>query len=125
MNPAERLRAAADTIERTATVDVTPGPWTVTEKHGWDATDEGWSLIKVTAEDGTEVAATAYPGGSEDAVDAQADAAHIALWDPPTARLVADLMRDALPYASTAHPEEYSIYLHASALADAILAGGK
>ena len=35
----------------------TPGPWTVSEKHGVDIADEAWSEVKLTAADGSDVAA--------------------------------------------------------------------
>jgi hypothetical protein len=130
VTPAERLRAAADTIERTAN-NATPGPWgvgngstvaadvkqlsrgvfscryTVTDldsgfNYGEDPEDDGWR------ENGA---------GPED------DAAHVALWDPPTALLVAAWLRftademGTLVYIPAAGDAE------AVALADAILGG--
>ena len=34
-----------------------PAPWTVSEKHGMDIADEAWSEVKLTASDGSDVAA--------------------------------------------------------------------
>lgn len=131
MTPAERLRAAADTIERTAN-DATPGPWgigngstvaseveqlsrgsfscryTITDldsgfNYGEDPEDDGWR------ENGA---------GPED------DAAHVALWDPPTALLAAALLREVAHWDMSVEPPMTYIRPLADALADAILAGG-
>lgn len=95
MTPAQKLRAAADTIERTATA-ATRGHWTWSEHHGRDIADEGWSQVDINSTALPRmgiVASTCYPGGP-DTDDPQADAAHIALWGPPTALLVARLARE-------------------------------
>jgi hypothetical protein len=117
----ERLRLAAQTIRAAASGDVTPGPWKVIEEHGRDIADEGWSFIAVASADGTEVAATAFPGGPDDAVDPLGDAAHIALWSPTLALAVAAWLDYAAQVQDRRESAGAAPYVQALAVADAVL----
>jgi hypothetical protein len=103
MTPAERLRAAADTIERTATA-ATSGAWRTTgelhEPQVWS--DEALETICDTA--------------------TVQDAAHVALWDPPTALLIAASFRETARRADTL--PRFTLTGTAAAVVDAIIAGG-
>ena len=110
VTPAERLRAAADTIERTAN-GTTSGEWGTDGDFVWSATP------------GT--------GYSEDITGAgmnPSDAAHVALWDPPTALLAVRWLRTTALYLETANhlgstADHDDITLVAAAFADRILTG--
>lgn len=78
MTPAERLRAAADLIERTGTA-ATPGPW-IADGAGVYLTDDRGSFVADTC-------------GSHPAQDAKADAAWIALVGPDLAPALAAWLR--------------------------------
>ena len=52
-DPLAATLAGIGAIEQAAT----PGPWTASEKHGMDIADEAWSEVKITAADGSDVAA--------------------------------------------------------------------
>ena len=52
-DPVATTLAGIGAIEQAAT----PGPWTASEKHGMDIADEAWSEVKITAADGSDVAA--------------------------------------------------------------------
>lgn len=72
----------------------TPGPWFTHDEHGRDFTDEAWSYIAVITQSGDEIAATAYPGDRDNG-DANANAAHIATFSPPTVLALIAEARDA------------------------------
>jgi autotransporter adhesin len=118
----ERLREAAHKIRAAASGDIAPGPWKVTEDHGRDINDEGWSIIAVTAADGAEVAATAYPGGPEDAADPLADATLIALMASP---LVARALADLLDAEASMLDTIQGTAVEALVLADVVLSAGE
>jgi hypothetical protein len=106
MTPAERLRAAADTIEEranTATAAMGDGSWRV------ELTGDGY---------GTQNA-EGYLTASGMAEEV---AEHVALWDPPTALLLVPLLR------KTAHNLDntpgYHLAEEVDAFVDAILTGG-
>jgi hypothetical protein len=85
---ADRLRAAADTIERTATA-ATRGTWFADCSGVYDGPPGSPDAV-------TEVAVCYDTGEAADGSDdrSYADAAHVALWDPPTALLVAASLRE-------------------------------
>lgn len=43
---------------RRAEQKATKGPWSVSRRHGTDIADEAWSEVKITAPDGSDIAAT-------------------------------------------------------------------
>lgn len=49
------------------------------------------------------------------------DIAHVVLWDPDAARLVACLLETALPYTSLTRADQYPMAVHGVALARAIV----
>ncbi len=122
MNPAERLRAAADRLE---TLDhaATPGTWTMFEEHGRDHTDEGWSYIgvQVLQQSGQGALIVAQCQDPLDRVEnPQADAELIAALRP-LAPWAVRFLRDAAAWLDR-HPEVDGD-TDALALADAILGG--
>jgi hypothetical protein len=90
MTPAERLRAAADTIERTA--------------NATDLDRDDWQVETALLIEDDEVRA------------------HVNLWDPPTALLVAPMLQFEAHVAETAGMAYTDSY--ALELADHILTGG-
>lgn len=113
MTPAERLRAAADTIERTAN-NATPGPWG--ENTG--APNRYGAVISHDApcdDDEREGYGGALIGESM----LSGNRAQVSLWDPPTARLAAMIFREEASFSENA---KRSPNPRVTDLADAILA---
>lgn len=120
MSPTDELRAAAARIRDTAGA-ATFGSWTVN--------DETYAEY-ISAADGTAVVSGGRWGDEAPVFNETADAIHIALWDPPTALLVAALLdnsADALTTGSGWVAQERAVntetwYRHELAIARAILA---
>jgi hypothetical protein len=95
VTPARRLRAAADTIDHTANA-ATGGPWFTDGAGIYDGPPDAdiATEVAVCYATGTE------PDGSAD--HSYADAAHVALWDPPTTRHAATLLRTIAGYVEEA-----------------------
>jgi hypothetical protein len=117
VTPAGRLRAAADTIDHTANA-ATPGPW---ESDGSGV----WVTDRLDSDHLAQPGADAEVAGCY-ADRCEADTAHVALWDPPTALLTARMLRTIAGYVDEADRLGLSVVegdLTGSALelADAIL----
>jgi hypothetical protein len=118
MTPAERLRAAADTIERTANA-ATPGPWG--ENTG--RPNRYGAIISHDApcdDDEREGYGGALIGESM----LTGNRAHVALWDPPTALLAAEILRTMADRVEQLAPVHVGNPDAALAFADRILTGG-
>ena len=102
---ADRLREAAQKI-RDTTDAATGESWTHLTQDGQD---EVWAR--------DEASYVAQVGTHE-------DAAHIALWSPPVALAVADLLRIYAAAVSTGHPVPVDLDDQAERVAGLILGGG-
>jgi hypothetical protein len=109
MTPAERLRAAADTIERTA-VGCSGSPWSVDPRFQWDVRDDRGRKV-ATAHNGYEGVAR-----------------HVATWDPRLALIIGRLARETAETLEMAGVSDWGDVAEGQQwreLADAILGGGK
>jgi hypothetical protein len=105
MTPAERLRAAADTIERKATDAagaMGEGRWTVELTGDGYATRSGEGYLTADAM-------------------AEEVAEHVAMWDPPTALLLAQQLRESADQVEVLRSELTPTF---EAFLDRILTGG-
>jgi hypothetical protein len=114
VTPAGRLRAAANTIEGRAHL-ASPGPW-----YAEAAENDDTHRVRASYTNGGRAWFTAAEGCTH------MDAAHIALWDPPTTRYAATLLRTIAGYVDEADRlgltvVEGDLTTSALALADAIL----
>jgi hypothetical protein len=114
MTPAERLRAAADTIERAANA-ATPGPW----GENTSRPNRYGAIISHDApcdDDEREGYGGALIGESM----LTGNRAHVALWDPPTALLAAAVLAQAADGFTAGLRMPDAVF----DLADRILTGG-
>lgn len=128
--PAEELRAAAAKIRKHAEA-ASPGPWHV-KPVVYGPADQGWGPPRdfevygpglVSNNDRCVVSHVQHEGGGAD----ETDAAHIALWNPAVALLVAELLEGMADHWHGIAAEDEHLFggLPLASLARAINASGK
>lgn len=114
MSPSEELKAAAEKIRAVADL-ASVGPWEA-RPVVYGPADEGWGEPNnfevygpglLSNRERCVVSHVQHEGGGADETDAR----HIALWDPPTAFLVADLLDGMAAHWASRPIADLDIYL--------------